>query len=63
MNMRARISRRVSNGKKNLLANGTFPRASIAVHLKVGFQIEALDVFALVPSGRQCYPLEGDGAF
>ena len=49
--------------KKNLLANGTFPRASIAVHLKVGFQIEALDVFALVPSGRQCYPLEGDGAF
>ena len=46
-----------------LLADGTFPGSAVAVHLQVGFQVEALDVFALVSARRKSYPLESDGTF
>ena len=36
----------------NLLANWAFPRASITIHLQVGFKIETLNVLALVAPGR-----------
>lgn len=44
----------------DLLAHRTAPRAALRVHLQIRFEIEALDVLAFLPSGRQRYPLEGD---
>lgn len=47
--------------KRHSLADGTPPRAPLAVQLQVGLQVEALYVLALVPPGGQRDPLEGDG--
>ena len=42
-------------------ADGTAPGAPLAVHLQVGLQVEALDVFAVVAPRRQRDPLVRDG--
>ena len=49
--------------RRNVLADGTAPGAAFTVQLQVGLEVEALDVFAVVPSRRQGHALEGDGAF
>ena len=45
-----------------LLAHGALPHPLLAVELEVGLQVEALDVSALVASGRHRDPPEGQGA-
>lgn len=45
----------------NLLAHWTSIGAAFRVHLQIRFQIEALDVLAVLAARRQRYPLECDG--
>lgn len=45
----------------NLLADWTLPQASISVETKVSLEVEALEVSAVVASGRKGHPLASDG--